>query len=57
MAKEIIKGMIDLCKSPLTWVLTVGVISDLGYTFNITATNAIERLGIIIADIISIFIR
>lgn len=54
MIKKTIGYIANILKSPIIWILSLGVLSDLGISFSDFTNNSIERIGVIIADIINV---
>lgn len=57
MIRRILRLSSEWFKSPIMWLMSLGVLSDLGYNFSEFTNNSIQRVGVIIADIISMIVK
>lgn len=56
MARQILRIVFTILKSSVTWLIVLGILSDLGYSWSTRTDTMIERYGVILADIIRMFL-
>jgi hypothetical protein len=57
MGRKIIGYILEFFKSPVVWIIVVGALSDLGFEKSEFTSNSIQRFGLILADILSMFFK